>query len=48
MNKKTIRVIIAVVLGIVAISIAVQLLPFILGLLVVYYLYYRFVKKEDV
>jgi uncharacterized membrane protein len=46
--KPSTRLIIAVVLGIIAISIAVQLLPFILGLLVVYYIYYRFIKKGDV
>lgn len=41
------RLIVAVILGIIAISVAIQLLPFVLGLLVVYYIYYRFFKKEE-
>lgn len=45
--KPSARLIVAVVLGIIAISIAIQLLPFVLGLLIVYYIYYRFIKKEE-
>ncbi len=45
--KPSARLIVAVVLGIIAISIAIQLLPFVLGLLIVYYMYYRFIKKEE-
>ncbi len=45
--KPSARLIVAVILGIIAISIAIQLLPFVLGLLIVYYIYYRFIKKEE-
>lgn len=44
--KPSSRLIVTVILGIIAIAIAIELLPFILGLLLVYYLYIRFVKKE--
>jgi membrane protein implicated in regulation of membrane protease activity len=41
------RLIIAIVLGLIAISVVIELLPFVLVLLVAYYIYYRFFKKEE-
>lgn len=46
--KPSTRLILTIIAGIVAIAIAIELLPFILGLLAVYYVYTRYIKKEDV
>lgn len=46
--KPSTRLVLSVIAGIIAIAIAIELLPFILGLLAVYYVYTRYIKKEDI
>lgn len=45
--KPSTRFVLTVIASIVAIAIAIELLPFILGLLAVYYVYTRYFKKEE-